>query len=474
VGAGGVRLGGVRPWLGLFLACATLGRASAAHAHAAPAVLQIVWRADGRLLLVTNRGLAFGAADGTGWKIMCNEAIKVTVGEKASALFLQDGALLVATTTGLKRSADEGCNWQGVAPFAETSAQALAAHPARPERVYLATYGMGQGGIHVTEDGGADWTTLMQVGDDDFLRALVVAPGKPEVVYAAGSVFDTKGNFKHYIARSADSGATWMRMDAQVMNDELDVTLLDVSPSDENALLARASGANPGMVPERLLLSRDGGKTFSSPVSIASILSASFSADGTGAWITGQDGLWHSSDGLSTFAHVGETISMSYAIEHGGELWASGYYAGYVAAKDGIARSIDSGAHFERFMEFKDVAAPVQCDESSLTTSTCEMPFSDWQRERALFGNGSATVSVPGLDASAARGDAGSSRADASTTRDADGSVARRHSSGGARPQGCACALAGSRRALRLHIGVAASLLLALLRRRRHRHESAP
>jgi len=437
-------------------------------------VLQIVWRTDGRLLLVTNRGLAFGDADGTGWKLMCNEAIRVTVGEKASALFLQDGSLLVATTTGLKQSADEGCTWQGVAPFGETSAQAVAAHPARPERVYLATYGMGQGGIHVTEDGGAHWTTLMQVGDDDFLRALLIAPGKPEVLYAAGTVFDSKGNFKHYIARSPDSGATWTRMDAQVVNDELDVTLLDVSPSDENALLARASGANPGMVPERLLLSRDGGKTFSSPLSIASILGASFSADGTGAWITGQDGLWHSGDGLSTFAHVGETISMSYAVEHGGELWASGYYAGYVAARDGIARSSDAGAHFARFMEFKDIAASVQCDQSSPTTSTCEMPFNDWQRERALFGNGSATVSASDLDASAARSDAGSSRVDASTSRDADGSVARRLSSGGTRPQGCACALADSRRALGLQTGVATALLLARLRRRRQRQESAP
>ncbi|MFI5306438.1 MAG: WD40/YVTN/BNR-like repeat-containing protein [Polyangiales bacterium] len=447
-------------------------RAAPALAHAAPQVLDVVWRPDGGLLLVTNRGLAFGGADGTGWKLMCNEAIHVTVSEKPGGVFLQDGTLLVATTTGLKATNDDGCTWRGVAPFAEVSVQAIAVHPTRPARVYVATYGMGQGGIHVTEDGGASFTTLLKVEDDDFLRSLLIAPGSPESLYAAGSVFDTTGNFQHYIARSVDSGATWERMPAAVIGDELDVTLLDVSPTNSSSLLARASGANPGFTPERLLVSRDGGKTFSSPLSIASVLSASFSADGAGAWVTGQDGLWHSSDGLQSFEHVGDTISMSYAAEHGGELWVSGYYEGYVAAKDGIARSTDAGEHFVTFTEFKDVAAQVQCDASSATAMTCQMPFIDWQRERALFGNGSSTVSVSDLDAGMARSDASTASEPAAT----DAASGKKGSVANTRARGCACDLGRTQRG-RPHTVLLSSLLLPLFlrrRRRRHRHEWAP
>ncbi len=380
--------------------------AAVAFAHAAPQVLQVVWRDDGgEVLLVTNRGLAFGKPDGSGWRIMCNEALHITVSEQPSAAYLTDGRLLVGTSAGLQTTSDQGCNWQGVAPFATLSAPAIAKDPAQPGRVYVAVFGTGQGGIYVTEDAAASFTQLMPAADDDFLRSLLVAPQHPAQLYAAGSVFDAMGNFKHYVARSMDSGKTWERFDVPVLDQELDVRLLAISPADPNVLLAKATGANPGYTPERLLLSRDGGKTFTSPFSTETLLSAAFSADGSTAWVAGLNGLYRSIDGLQTFAPAGAAVQVTYVAEHQGMLWAGGYYEGLAAQLDGLGLSADGGDSFQPWMAFMDIADEVGCGMDAPTTMLCDIPFRDWQHERSQFGNGSAVV-MP-MDPAGTMADAG-------------------------------------------------------------------
>jgi hypothetical protein len=281
---------------------------------------------------------------------------------------------------------------------------------------------------------------------------------------------------------------TWERSDIPLLAKELDVRLLAVSPKDPEMLLASPTTEEPRMDLERLLVSRDGGKTFSSSFAVKDLKDAAFSADGSMVWVAGLEGLWRSTDDLKTFERIGAAEYMTNVVEHDGKLFASGYYAGLAAVLDGIGVSADHGDVFQPWMAFKDVADPIGCDPSSFTAMTCKMPQSDWERERAQFGNGSSSVfpdaGLGGTDAAVAASDAGTTSGagdddDAATPvgPGASGSAGTRAlgaSSDTARRLntrvaggGCGCRLAGlgrSRQAAAIWLLVAATLLV--MRRR--------
>jgi hypothetical protein len=412
---------------------------------------------------------------------MCNESLQISTSEKPDLAYLEDGRLWVATHVGLQSTAD-GCSWQGVDPVGTVSTQVVQKDPSRPNRVYIASYGQGQGGIRVTEDGGASWTMLMPVPDNDFLRAMRIPPEQPDRVYACGSTFDTTGKQMHYIARSSDRGTSWERSDIAVLDGELSVRLLAVSPKDPEVLLASVTAGEPRVDLERLLVSRDGGKSFSSPLGIKDLKDAAFSADGTTVWVAGLEGLWRSSDDMQTFERIGAAEYMTCVVEHDGKLFAGGYYSGLAAVLDGIGVSADHGDAFQPWMAFKDVADPIDCDPSSFTAMTCTMPQSDWQRERGQFGNGSSSVfpdaGLPASDSGVTQSDAGptSNAPDAGTTTagrggagkgsvGAGGAGGKDSGTGGhhasSKPgNGCGCALV---RGGRSEQAAAASLIFAML-----------
>jgi hypothetical protein len=439
---------------GLALLC-SLAHAATAFAHAAPEVLRIVWPESGPgVLLFSNRGLIFRDTENGPWRLMCNEALKVGVGDPLELLYLADGRLWVGSRVGLWQTNDDGCTWQGVDPLGSAWIQSLQHDPKQHSRIYVALYGKGIGGVRVTEDAGLTWSVVTAVADSDFISGIRIAPEKPEQLYLWGTTFGSGGNM-YYVARSNDRGVNWERSELSVGAQEVDPKLFAVSPRDPLVLLAKASAAEPGMDPERLLVSRDGGKSFTSPLTIMSLRDAAFSADGATAWVVGKGGLWRSTDDLQSFGQVSGPEYMTSIVEHGGVLYGAGYYDGLAAVLDGIGTSGDSGDSFKQWMQFKDVADPVACSADSATLSACQMPNIDWQRERSLFGNGSDTVlpvadagidsgTIAGGDAAAAARDAGlragHSDAGKMTGKDA-GSAATAHPR--LRGGGCTCSALG-------------------------------
>jgi hypothetical protein len=343
-----------------------------------PRVVRMVWAPDGRnVVLVTNRGLVFGDEQTKRFRLMCNDALDLRVDDVPRVAFLGDGRLITAGTTGVKVSADGGCSWQGVAPFGELQTPSRAQHPAERDTLYLATFGEGQSAIHVTRDGGKSFSELLPLTDTEFVHSLLIAPANPQRIYAAGVAFDTS-TMTHSVLRSSDGGGTWERFTLALdpMQEER-ASLVTVNPSNENELLVKTTAYNPEATPERLLLSRDGGATFTKIFQGTSLKDASYGPAGD-VWAADQVGLWRSTDGPMTFARHGEARWMSCVDHHGGRLWGCGQFA---AGKDGIGVASNVEDPFFPWMDFRDVREQVACDTNAPALAACETTWAHWQFE---------------------------------------------------------------------------------------------
>lgn len=449
-------------WLAsVCLAVASLLVPSRAFAHASPHVLDIVFRDSGYVLL-SNRGLIFGDKDRANWRLMCSEALGINTTEVPSLVGLPDGRLMVSTSRGLTTTADDGCSWQSVAPFGMTSVPAMVSDPTDPKRIYLAAYTADPtladlGGVHVSEDGATNWTKLLAANDHDYVRSLRVAASDPKHIYATGQTWDMLGKYTYYLTQSRDGGKTWERQVVALEMHELDLQLFAVNPTDPQVIAVRAGGENPMLTPERLLVSKDGGKTFTNPVSLLLLSQLAFSADGKQAWVVGQDGFFESTDGLATFNRVGPAESMSYVTELEGDVLACGYYAGVGTGQNGVGMSKMADQGFMSFMQLNDVRAQVACEPESATAMKCASWWVDWERELmagqfasvdggviAAAGSGGSAGATGGAGALAAGvAGAGGSQPPAAGSSGAAAAVAA-----GAKPAsdagGCAVAAAGS------------------------------
>jgi len=360
---------------GALLVSATL--ASPAFADPPPRVVRMVWAPDGRnVVLVTNRGLIFADEQTKRFRLMCHDALDLRVDDVPSIAFLGDGRLLAAGTAGLRVSADGGCSWQGVASFGDVQTPSLAQHPTQPDTLYFATFGAGQTALRVTRDGGKTFSDLLPLTDTEFVHSLLIAPANPQRMYAAGIAFDAS-TMTHSVLRSSDGGATWERFALALdpMQEER-ASLVTVNPSNENELLVKTTAYNPEATPERLLVSRDGGATFSKIFQGTSLKDASYGPAGE-VWAADQVGLWRSIDGVS-FTRHGAARWMSCVDHHGGRLWGCGQFAD---GKDGIGVASNAEGPFFPWMDFRDVYEQVACGANAPTLAACATTWEHWKFE---------------------------------------------------------------------------------------------
>ena len=384
-------------------------------AHEPPEIRRILWNpAQAEVLLQTNRGLIFGDPSSNSWQLLCNEAMRINGGELPSLAYLSDGRLLVATSSGLRASSDRGCNW--TVTFEGLLVPALAQDVNSPERLFVATFPLGMaseniGGdsaIRVSTDGGRTFRDVRVMADNDFVNALRVAPSRGERVYASGTVYRNIGR-EFYLARSDDGGETWQRFVLPLTVDDNSFHVMAVSPTDPDVVIAKIGPNNSVTMPERLLVSTDGGETFESLVSLMALRDVGFAADGTTIWAASGDGLFRSADRGGAFARVGVGDYMTCAVEHEEALYACGWYGGEQGARsNGVGRSTDDGESFQAWMTFQDVTRSVTCLAGSMTAALCASALADWQYELInMFSaeslNRDGGVSLPvGSDAGAA------------------------------------------------------------------------
>lgn len=160
-----------------------------------------------------------------------------------------DATALAAPTiqSGVFRSTDGGANWvfrsNGLPRRAGSSHTALdvlslAINPANPLELWcsvvdLSVGGAASGGIYHTVDGGANWSSASNGISATDIRALLVDPSQPNVLYASGAGSDANPGS---VYKSSNGGATWHSISIGLPADA--ATALQVDPVDPSVLYA--------------------------------------------------------------------------------------------------------------------------------------------------------------------------------------------------------------------------------------------
>jgi len=304
-------------------------------------------------------------------------------------------------------------------------------------------------------DDGASWEVLGTPHPTVLLERIRVAPSDPSRLYVSGVVpRRTDAPRRALVFGSRDGGRTFSETEIPLTGEERNVHVLAVDPADPERALFRIVRPVVDTVPERLLLSEDGGATFATAASLLEITGCTFSADGSQAWVGGWDGAFLRSDArgaAGTFVPVPgqETLRVrclhhrAAAAGHPDELWIC---ADDLRGDFALGRSTDGGSSIVPLWGFADAASETGCPRCSVVGATCPGYWPD-------------VVFDLGLPM-----DAGVFDPDAAVVR-CDGSVAPDAASG-APPAACACRVGLQRRATWAWTALAFAAALGWRRRR--------
>lgn len=359
-----------------------------AHAHAPPAASRIVFDDASGAVLVTNRGLIFGDLTSGRWTMMCSNALGIELTEQPDVAFLPDGRLLAATSSGLRATRDRGCAWSSVKPFEMQATSALAQHPMEPRHLYVSAATAGLSVVWETVDGGGQWTQLFSTADGERIERIAIAPSMPARLYASGRGVAASAS---YLWRSSDAGRSWERLSIPLRAEEKRAVVAAISPGDPGLVVVLAWHVSHGVDtepvepgPDRAIVTRDGGQSWSELTSGVMLQGAGFGVDGTTIWVAGADGLSRSNAAPSGVQRVGRAQLMSCVGAQRGKLYACGNHSGFDPVTDGIGVSTDDGASFSRWMAFTDVRETVACEPASNTARVCADLWTDWQLEELV------------------------------------------------------------------------------------------
>jgi hypothetical protein len=355
----------VRPGLalGLLLMQGLLLGATPARAHGSfPEAKQILLPADrpAQIILATNFGLIFSEDSGGTWLFSCEHGLSAY-----AAPYLLGTAssrrIFALTSGGVVYSDDDACGWQTARGTSDLLPYAFAVDPSSSKRLYVIGVPLSNlydgDNIYVSDDGGLSFgQPVFTSSKGSALLSVMVAPGKPSVVFA--SLYSTPENHP-ILLRSDDSGEHWdAAADLAESLGDNPFELLAIDPLDENKLYVRILEASA----ETLAISDDGGHSFATSVSIPGKLSAFLKLASGTILVGGSAGTdavgYRSKDGGQHFEAWPAAPRVHALAEREGKL--------YVAADDfadgyAIAESDDEGEHLKPLGGFKQVQAVQSC-----------------------------------------------------------------------------------------------------------------
>ena len=146
-----------------------------------------------------------------------------------------DPDVLYSAANVVFRSVDEGASWQAISPdltrndtsdreefdpntnIAPFERCAISRFAESPVRAGVFWAGSSDGMVHVSSDGGASWTDVTPPDLPEWtpIYGIDASPHDPSAAYVAAARYQ-HGDYRPYLFRTADCGATWKRIDAGI------------------------------------------------------------------------------------------------------------------------------------------------------------------------------------------------------------------------------------------------------------------
>jgi MYXO-CTERM domain-containing protein len=242
--------------------------------------------------LATTFGLILSDDGGTSWVWTCEQpatsmANAYTVGAPPADRFYA-----LSPVTGLSFSADESCGWQGAGgALAGQKVSDFFTDPSDPMHVLAAAAsppsdggGAALAAVYASTDGGATFgaTPLYTAPAGASIVGIEIARSDPQVVYLT-YVTATSSGYDPGLVRSANGGQTWTTTDLLAPLGSAIVRILAVDSAHSALVYLRAIGATS----ETLAVTRDGGMTFATPLTVANGALSAFARLASGTVLVG-------------------------------------------------------------------------------------------------------------------------------------------------------------------------------------------
>jgi len=376
-------------WAGAAAIAALLTWAGPARGNGAlPASFGILLPTDRpqQVVLATNFGMIISEDGGASWRWTCEQA-------ETSFGYLygigpapRDRFYGLSPEQGLSFSDDGSCSWQragGV--LADLVASDFFVDRSNAQRVLaLAAVIDPDGGdigppaLFESTDAGATFgaAPLYSAPAGANIVSVEIARSNPMVVYMA--MYRTPERHPRLL-RSSDGGRTWMERDVEAAGvGAREFRILTVDPDDADVLYLRVVG----MGTETVMVTRDGGMTFATPVTITGGTLSAFLRMASGTVLVGglvnlgtggMNGVaYRSTDGGHTFVPWTLTPQQPHILglaERDGVLYLAGknYSDGWA-----LATSRDEGATVTRLSSYEDVRGVMPC-AMSICGDQCQL-----------------------------------------------------------------------------------------------------
>lgn len=393
-----------------------------AHANGRfPGANQLVFRPGLSSSLVVRTTFGFLASDDAGatTRWICEEAVGYAGQQDPAIAIFGDGTLATAALEGAFASHDGGCTHASVESATSLDFTVSRADPTRGLLI-TSTFvkGVHEARVHQSVDAGHTFTLLAELDPALYPDTIDIAPSLPTRVYLSGT-FATTGALAGSLDRSDDGGATWTRQTVDLGGDA-GLFIAAVDPVDPNVVYARTTGKEA----DRLLVSKDGGATFTAIASATApggLLGFALSPDGSRVAIGGPSiGVRVASRESLEFAAASATpVACLTWVETGLHACGAGTEAGF-----SLAVSQDEGKTFTPLLgSLTGVCGPLStCGAGSSFAATCP---ARWPAIAATFGG-------DGVDRCGSAGGAGGAIGGAGATSSNGGSGAPLGGAGGA------------------------------------------
>ncbi|MFP6676102.1 MAG: hypothetical protein VB878_13550 [Pirellulaceae bacterium] len=171
--------------------------------------------------------------------------------------------------TGVFKSTDAGKNWTNMGLHESAHIGKVVIDPADPNVVYIAAMGRmsvgGQRGIYKTTDGGKSFKRVLSKGDRVAFVDLVLDPTDSNRLYATS--WDRSNGPESGVYRSDDQGEHWKRLAGGLLDQEVDRIAIDASTSQPGVIYALMADRSSPQLARRgnasiLFRSNDYGETW--------------------------------------------------------------------------------------------------------------------------------------------------------------------------------------------------------------------